>query len=236
MELIFFDESGDSKFKNYFGLCMAVVNSSHYSSVKRGFHSVLEKYGWPKNQEFKGSHIFSSNRGPQGVSTDQRVDMAGEILDLTSSRKNSKFRFFYYRNMESSDHKVTYLHGLQKALNKGIKRKKGSGHKEIVFLSYDSRSDVSVSDVRDIAIPVISKKRLVLCEELVMADSNYHTVGILLADIVAYLASRIDTISNDEGLFEQIPEEEREKNGKLRKLRASTKLIEKVKKIGWETI
>ena len=40
-------------------------------------------------------------------------------------------------------------------------------------------------------LPFISKASQLI------AKSNFHTVGILYADIVGYLAARIDTISNE---------------------------------------
>lgn len=64
-----------------------------------------------------------------------------------------------------------------------------------------------------------------------MASSNFHTVGILYADIIGYLAARIDTISNDLELFENISEDQIANNGKIRKLKTSIELITKIKQL-----
>ncbi len=238
MEFAFIDESGDSKFKDYFGLCMAVVNSSNYRAVKAGFHDALRKYEWPEDIEFKGAYLFSAKKGAKDISIDQRIDMASEILDLTSADQNSRFKFYYYTIQESGDHKATYLQILPRALKRGLTKPKGKGKgdKPLVLLCCDDRDDISVDEIRDVALPALRERGLTLCEEVIQARSNFHTVGILLADIVAYLAARIDTISNDAELFESLTEEELENNGKARKLRTSTELIDKVKRIHWTKI
>lgn len=238
MEFAFIDESGDSKFKDYFGFCMAVVNSSNYKTVKSGFHSVLRKYGWAEDIEFKGAYLFSAKKGDKNVDINQRIDMASEILDLTSAEKNSRVKFYYYSQEESENHRTTYLEVLPKALKRGLTKPKGrgKGDKPLVLLSCDNRDDISTSEIRDVVLPALHDRGLSLCEEVIQAKSNFHTVGILLADIVAYLAARVDTISNDVELFESLSEEDLQNNGKVRKLNTSTELIDKVKKIQWVKI
>jgi hypothetical protein len=65
-----------------------------------------------------------------------------------------------------------------------------------------------------------------------MTTSNFNTVGLLYADIIGYLAARIDTISTDSELFEGITPEQFETNGKILKLKSSVNLISKIKNIG----
>lgn len=69
-----------------------------------------------------------------------------------------------------------------------------------------------------------------------MTDSDFNTIGILYADIVGYLYARIDTISNDAELFDNIPAHELENNGKVRKLRTSKNLINAIKSIKAYTV
>ena len=56
-------------------------------------------------------------------------------------------------------------------------------------------------------------------------------MGILYADIVGYLISRIDIISNDSELFDNIPIEEYQTNGKIKKLMTSIEIINKIKNL-----
>ena len=65
---------------------------------------------------------------------------------------------------------------------------------------------------------------------LVVSVSSFHTVGILYADLVGYLCARVDTISKDSELFENIPPDQWDSNGKIRKWKSSTKLLESIKK------
>ena len=63
------------------------------------------------------------------------------------------------------------------------------------------------------------------------ATSNFDTVGIAYADIVGYHVARIDTISNDSELFDNIPPEMFQENGKIKKLRSSMRIINKIKNL-----
>ncbi len=238
MEFAFVDESGDSKFTDYFGLCLGVINSSNYRTLKHGFHGILKKYDWDESIEFKGAYLFSASKGDTSITVDQRVDMTAEILDLTSAKQNSRMKFYYYSQDHSDDHKQTYLEVLPKALKKGLTKPsgRGRGDKPLVMLFCDNRDDISAEEVREVAIPELSKRGFLLCEEVHQPKSNFHTVGILMADIVAYLAARIDTISNDVELFEGLSTEDLATNGKVRKLQASTELMDKVKSIKWVSL
>jgi hypothetical protein len=53
----------------------------------------------------------------------------------------------------------------------------------------------------------------------------------MFADIVGYLAARIDTIATDAQLFEGLTPEQLAKDGKYLKLASSRTLISKVKKL-----
>ena len=78
---------------------------------------------------------------------------------------------------------------------------------------------------------MLEKKGYTLVEEVTTPASGFETVGVLYADLVAYLSARIETISNDAELFEGILPEMLEKNAKLQKLKTSTELIGRIKKL-----
>jgi hypothetical protein len=236
MKLVFVDESGDDKHKEYFGLCVAVIDAAHYQTLKLGFHAILERYGWDPDIEFKGQYLFSASKGDKSVGCDTRVAMCSEILDLTSAESNSRAKFYYLATNSWSTEKETYLSLLSDALTKALPKVSKGGHKSLVQIACDNRQDISIRQLRNVVLPCLEKKRLVLCEDVLQASSNYYTVGVLLADIVAYLAARIETIATDDQLFENISEEEMENNHKLRKLRQSSELINKVKKIEWRRV
>jgi len=236
MKLAFVDESGDEKFKDYLGVCVAVIDSTHYRTVRDGLHSVLREKGWDESIEFKGAYLFSANKGDSRVSVEDRIDIVSSILDLCSAKHNARVTFTYvHGDAEKAKATEAYLSALAQGLEKALTKPSGKvrGDKPLLYLSCDQRSDVSPSKIEAAIRPSIQKRGFSLLEAPVVAVSEFRTAGILLADIVAYLAARIATISNDSELFEDLTEEQLETNGKVRKLRASTELLEKVKRIDW---
>lgn len=231
MILVFVDETGDVKFKRYFGLSVAVVKHNFYRQIKEEFHAILHKHGWNPSIEFKGSYLFSATSGDTNISIDERIAIATEVLQLTASEANSRMKLFYLKH-ETDDPKADYLRTLplllEKALPRATDKRQG---KDLLSLSYDRRDDMTPVEVRSTVLPTIEKRGYTLVEDVCMATSNYNTVGILFADIVGYLVARIDTISNDAELFENLTPEHMAQNGKLRKLQASKSLLENVRSL-----
>jgi hypothetical protein len=231
MLLIFVDETSDSKFKEYFGLSVATINHSQYKKIKNGFQDVLRKGGWDETIEFKGSYLFSATNGDKSVPIEKRIEIASGILDLNTANKNARMSFHYVMRKKTENHKQEYLDTLPLVLNKALpKATKGTG-KDIAAIYCDHRSDITSFEVQNVIAPILKKKGFTLLEKVAMPHSNFHTVGILYADIVGYLSARIDTISNDSELFESIPVDQFENNGKVKKLKSSVELIKKIKNL-----
>ena len=53
MWLGFVDETSDTKYKDYFGLSVALVNAAFYPNIKREAQRILIHGGWDPNIEFK---------------------------------------------------------------------------------------------------------------------------------------------------------------------------------------
>lgn len=230
MWLIFVDETSDVKFKDYFSLSAAVINSNFYRQIKRDFQDILTRGGWDPCVEFKGSYLFSASKGCADVSVEKRVDMTSEILALNVARLNARMRFAYFHK-ESTDQRADYQLWLPQLVDKVlIKAKKGSG-KDTVGFYCDKRPDIKPAEIQSVVQPILEEKGYTLLEDVVMLDSNFQTIGILYADIVGYLGGRIQTISYDYELFDNIPPEEFETNGKIRKLRTSIDLINNIKQL-----
>lgn len=229
MQLVFVDETSDSKFTEYFGLCCAIINSFYYSQLKRQFHEILIQSGWDPRIEFKGSYLFSAKRGDPNISIEKRIDIANALLDLNTAKKNARMHFHYFKKKKSKNHKKDYLTYLPKILKKALaKPQKGYG-KDVVAIQCDKRSDVEIQEIRDVVISVIQKRKYVLYEDVIISSSRFETVGILYADLIGYLVSRIENISSDIELFENIPKEELKNNGKVKKLISSYKLLNQIK-------
>jgi hypothetical protein len=230
MKLVFVDETSDSKFTNYFGLCCAVIDSFYYSQLKKQFHKILLKSGWDHNIEFKGSTLFSAKTGDISVGIDKRIDMANSILDLNTAKKNARISFHYF-SKDSKKHKDDYLTYLPKVLYKAIGNAPRAAGKDIIAIQCDNRSDINIQEIREAVMPIVMKRKYVLFEDIVMPTSRFETVGILYADLIGYLEARVDTISSDIELFENIPASELKNNGKVKKLISSKKLLKQIKQL-----
>jgi len=232
MLLIFVDETSDSKFKDYFGLSIVTINYTKYAKIKTEFHKIFQKSKWDESIEFKGSFLFSAKSGDTTVSIEERIEIAEKIIDLNIAKKNARISFHYLKHTASpKEHKKEYLRLLPLLLNKAMPNAPAGAGKNIASIHCDYRNDIKTHELRDAIIPVFNKKKYVLLEDPFMTTSNFNTVGILYADIIGYLAARVDTISTDSELFEGITSKEFEKNGKIKKLKSSMILISKIKNI-----
>jgi len=230
MRLLFVDECGDSKKKDYLGLSVATVDGRFYPLLKRKTQAILQEGKWDSAVEFKGSVLFSGSKGCANVSVDGRITMAGALLDLNASDQNSRMRFSYGR-LKSSNHGADYLKHLPGLIDRILpKAPKGAG-KDLLAITCDERSDVNPRELHEALAPVTGNKGYVIHEAVVLARSSFHTVGLMFADIVGYLAARIDTIAADAQLFEGLTSEQLAKDGKYRKLASSQTLIEKVRNL-----
>jgi hypothetical protein len=230
MILCFVDETGDTKSPEYFGLCCAMINSNFYSKIKKDFQSILLEEGWDPNIEFKGSCLFSASRGDTKIPVDKRVNIAKRLLALNTSKQNARMKFAYLTK-DSKNPREDYLKSLPKLIDKILPNAKEKGGKNILYLVCDQRDDIKAEDIRKAIEEVVTRNRYTLLEDVVCCRSSFHTVGILYADIVGYLASRIDTIKVDIDLdlFADI----RESNGRIKKLRSSKTLLGLIKKLDY---
>lgn len=237
MILIFVDETSDSKQKDYLGLSCMGLKHNFYPIVKDEFHRILLNAGWDREIEFKGSYIFSSTKGATNVSVSDRVKIVESLIDLNVANSNARMRFAY-SGVLSSAHRNDYLDRVPELIYNLLKnygKPNGQG-KNLVSISMDKREDVSPIELRQRILPRLSKLGFRLHEDVIAMVSNFETVGILFADIVGYLLGRIDTISSDIELFDNVSEVEMQANGKLRKLQTSQNLIGKIKTIQYVSL
>ena len=232
MILLFVDETSDNKFKDYFGICCAAVKHNFYVPIKTEFQKILLDGGWDPTIEFKGSYLFSASKGCTDIPVEKRVEMAESVISLNTAKKNARMKFAYF-SKSSDNPRQDYLDLLPALVDRILKQyphEKGQG-KDLVSLHCDRRTDVSAREIQKLVLPVIESRGYTLFEEVIQVDSNFDTVGVLYADIVGYLAGRIDTISNDSQLFESIPPHLFSENGKVKKLRSSIRIIDNIKNL-----
>ncbi len=230
MKMVFIDETSDSKYKNYFGLCCAVIDSFYYSQLKKQFHKILLKSGWNTDIEFKGATLFSATAGDVTVNIEKRIEIANALLDLNTAVVNARMHFHYLAK-DSVSHRDDYLLFLPEILSKAISSAPKGPGKDIIAVQCDNRSDIKVEEIRKVLMPIINRRKYTLFEDIVTPSSRFETVGILYADLIGYLIARIDTISSDLELFNNIPEDQLQNNGKVKKLNSSRKLLEQIKEL-----
>ena len=230
MKLVFLDETGDEKFKDFLGISVAIIDAAHYAKTKQGFQQALRQASWNESVEFKGSHIFSASKGDPAVDVDQRIALAGAILRLNVANKYARMSFYFGSQTGVTNVAKAYLQSAPSFLAKVLpKPMKGGKAKNLLAITADYRNDVKAEDLQNGMLPLVHKRGWELFEQVSLVHSNFHTVGILFADIVGYLAARVETISNDSELFEGIPPQELEKHGKFKKLQSSTQLLSLIK-------
>jgi hypothetical protein len=229
VRLVFIDESGDKDRPEYLGLSVATVDARYYPLLKRRTHEILLNTGWERGVEFKGSILFSATKGCPKVTIEDRVRIAGSLLDLNTSEKNSRMRFTYGR-LRSANQGLDYLTKLPSLLDRALPTAPKGPGKDLLAVTCDERSDVSAHSIHETLAEVVEAKGYVLLERVVMARSGFDTVGLMFADLVGYLSARIDNTTFDADLF-GLPPEEFEMNPRLRKFRTSSDLIAKVKKL-----
>ncbi len=232
MICIFFDETSDEKFKNYFGISCAAVKHNFYGQIKGSFQKILLDGGWDPTVEFKGAYLFSAKKGCTNIPVDKRVEIAEGVIDLNVASKNARMKFAYFRKSSQNlkDDYLYYLPALLERILKSYGKDSGQG-KDLVSIYCDYRNDTPIEQIRSSLVPVITANHFKLYEDIQYAHSNFQTVGILYADIVGYLMARIETIANDSELFESIPPEVFETNGKIKKLKTSLNLINKIRSL-----
>lgn len=230
MQLAFVDEMGDAKLQAYLGICVAMMNARFYPSLKRKTQEILTDVGWSPKVEFKGSHLFSASTGCTDVEIQKRIDAARQLLDLNVAGANSRMQFHYGR-MQSGNHGQSYLDHLPTLLDKCLPKAPSGAGKNLLVVVCDERSDVAATKLHAALEPVTRGKNWVLLEHVIKAKSGFDTIGLMYADLVGYLVARIDTIANDSELFQGLTGEQLQHDGKFKKLRSSTELMKKIKKL-----
>lgn len=230
MKLVFIDETSDAKFKDYFGICCAVIDHTKYRTIKSEFQRILVDGGWDPDIEFKGSYLFSASKGCPDVTVQERVDLAEEILKLNASDKYGRMKFAYLR-MSTDDVKQEYLATLPALIDKVLSKPTSGQGKSLLSVYCDFRNDISCHEICSAIKPAVEKNGYTLVENVVSAESCFETVGVLYADLVAYLVARVDVITSDHELFDDLTPEMSEHSGKIKKLRSSSRLIEHIRNL-----
>lgn len=231
MKLLFIDETSDSGNPNYLGVCAALIDATRYSDMKRSMLTLLSQAQWDVDTEFKGTTIYSQSKGCEDILVDQRIRLAEQIINLNASNANARitFSYRYSPNLNTSS---VYLRLVHEAVNSLVKQCSSERNgKNLISIHCDERRDVDVDEIRTSIAPILERKGYVLFEDIMQTISNNQSVGLMFADIVGYLISRVHNIHVSESLLSDPDSETAKKNGQLRKLVASKKILSQIKQI-----
>lgn len=228
MKLLFFDETQDHNNKEYLGISCSYIDHIFYGKLKSLFFELLRKYSWDKSIEFKGSTIFSSNKGDLSVSIENRINLVKDLLKENVANKNSRVKFAFVK-AKTKNVKIDYLDIIPKLLIKFLPKAPTGAGKNIISVFYDHRPDLCEEEFYKNVIKSINSKGYILLEGINSVNSKNEAIGIILSDIVGYFLGRIDNIKNDIDLFEDISDNR--KDVKVKKLNASQDLIKIIKNI-----
>lgn len=227
MKIVFVDETSDSARKDYHGICCALVDSYAYKAIKEEAQDILKKSGWDTDIEFKGSMLFSASTGDTRIPIEKRVEIASSLIKLNTSTKNSRIKFAYCDFVSRTPIK-SYLECLPPLLERLLPKAPPGPGKDILALYCDEHSGLSQDAIRIAIKPVLNKKGFTLLEDVVLARSNFETIGVMYADLVAYLFGRREIISKDKAL-PALTADQRKTDGRVRKLESSKELLSLVK-------
>jgi hypothetical protein len=229
MKFLFIDETGDEKFKTYLGFCLARTDARFYPHLKTSSRAILEAIQWEQGVEFKGAYLFSRTKGCSEVEVERRVEAAGQLLDL-NAEQNARMSFAYGA-MDSDSHASDYLRAVPELIATWLPRAPKGAGKNLIAVVYDERVDIEAREFSDSVRDAVESRGYVLFENAIEGRSGFDTTGLMFADLVGYLAARVDVISNDAQLFEGLTLENYSTNGKIRKLESSHELISKIKRL-----
>jgi len=229
MKFVFIDETGDEKFKKYLGFCVAVVDSKSYPLLKTEAQKILAQAEWRPDVEFKGAYLFSRTKGCEEIEIEHRMEAARQLLEL-NAQKNARMKFAY-GSLDSTAPGKDYLRLVPALVDEVLPRAPKGAGKNVLTVVYDERSDLNPAAFHRAITEIAENKGYVLFETTVEGRSSFDTVGLMFADLVGYLAARVEVISNDAELFEGLTLENYSENGKIRKLESSSELIANIKKL-----
>lgn len=189
MRLVFIDEVEQHQKKpGFFGVGSLVVDSVHYSALRKGVESALSEASWDPTAEFKGRYIFSARRGDDTVGVERRIEIVRRIVATTTAERNARARFAFAYNAKGRT-AANYLHLLGRALGRCPTPGDQRHDKPLISVYLDSLSDVTPHTVAEVIVPVLARRHMKVVEMPVLLPSSNSTAGLIAAGVLAYLKS-----------------------------------------------
>lgn len=209
MKFLFIDETQDQHNKEYLGICISVMDSSFYYKIYKLTKKILEKYGWDRNTELKGSYIYSISKGCKDVDIERRISLIKELLSENVANTNSRIKFGFIRT-KSKNVKGDYLISLPILIGKILKKANSGAGKNLISIFFDERNDLKETEISEAIKQILIKRGYLLVESVSRVKSSNDSIGIMYTDLVGYLIGRIhnlkeaDELNNKTNNYNQI--------------------------------
>jgi hypothetical protein len=196
MKLMFVDEIIGSMDDKLFGICLVVIDSSHYFQINNIFKKKLSDNQWPHEKEIKGRFLFS--RDPVcGVkkSPTEMVNLVEDIIEPLLTDKTSKCNIVFSYNYDGKSSE-NYRHLLCVAISKIPKCSKKNSGKNLTsvfcdFIDEFSKPKSQSSISSDIAASLLDRGYILIDGCVAFLSSSNNSVGVCYADIFAYVSKWI---------------------------------------------
>lgn len=185
MKLLFIDET--EKF-GYFGVSAIYVDHSKYNKISLSIINALSTSGWSMGKEFKSTCIFSSTQGCPNTLIETRKNIAKKIIQSNISRDNSRLTaYFAYTKGKKNIENYTEL--LKKIVTKIPKAPTSRNGKNLmgIFIDETDFGRAAFAKIRS-SLAEIHKKGYQIIEQPLFVESSNSTYGILLSDLIAFIA------------------------------------------------
>jgi hypothetical protein len=190
VKLVFIDETENSTHvPGFYAVCAVAVDATKYKTVRQAIDDALTSSGWCRDHEFKGSVIFSSSKGDATVSTEKRVDAASSMVSATVSKANSR-AVPAVAWSDTGGGAAAHIELLGRAVAGCLKAKPAGKNKgkDLCIVFADKKAGIGRAALSEAVKTAVASRGYCLAEDVVVVTSSCDWPGVLLADVVAYLA------------------------------------------------
>lgn len=189
MKLVFIDETENSTHvPGFYAVCAVAIDATKYMTVRQEIDGALDACGWNRTHEFKGACMFSASKGDSTVPVPARVDAVERIVSSTLSRTNARAASAVAWN-ECGPRVENHLALLEQAVTGALKPKPPAGKgKDLCVVFADQKDSVPLDRLSAAVHNAAGSRGFRLVEDVVVVRSSCSWPGVLLADVLAYLA------------------------------------------------
>lgn len=191
MKYVFIDEIKGEKDPSLYGISFICIDSSKYHNIRDIFLKKLKQCDWSENEEFKGRFLFANNPAGQTKTPADMINLTSEIITELSSAKNSRANIFYSYNKKGAtlQNFCELVSRVILKLPRPASKKSGKHLAQVYFDYFDGccNSENLKRINRQISDALRKRNYLLIEDSSTPVHSSNYSVGIIYADVCAYL-------------------------------------------------